>query len=129
MQKLHHLTFCEIGETEETASNLLNSVKNRVIVAEKNELIIGYAIFEIKGSLLFWSWLAVLPENQGNGVALLLYQELLACAHKLALKRMMLVTRNRFKKAVRLYLRNGFKISKASLDPGGEAVIEMVKNL
>ena len=96
-------------------------------VAEIDEKLVGYSFFCRQGKSLYWNWLAVLPEFEGAGVAEAMLNEVESWANREGLGTIILDSRNRFKKALVFYLKNGFDVIGTFLHSDGEVMIRLSK--
>ena len=88
----------------------LNS-EHLVIVAEVDQILVGFKIGYLESNVEFYSWLGgVVPKYRQAGVAqeLLLFQE--HWAKKLGIKNISVKSMNRFPSMLRMLIKNGYKI-------------------
>jgi len=127
VNRIHFIAFAGIHETEKSASIYMHDEKYGNCVAEIDEKLVGYSFFCRQGKSLYWNWLAVLPEFEGAGVAEAMLNEVESWANREGLGTIILDSRNRFKKALVFYLKNGFDVIGTFLHSDGEVMIRLSK--
>lgn len=107
--------FLKIPELDQYLS--LQEMKERlsrphlIIVAEIDQILVGFKIGYLKNNVEFYSWLGgVVPKYRQTGVAqeLLLFQE--SWAGELGAKSISVKSMNRFPPMLRMLIKNGYKI-------------------
>ncbi len=127
---LHCHAFSVVGESKESLLSEIYHENNRcfVVVNESSE-IIGYSTYSFHDASVYWNWMAVRPEALGIGAAKLMLNELEKIASQEAKTTIDLKTRNRFKRALVFYLKNGFDIVNTSVHRDGETMIKLSKKV
>jgi ribosomal protein S18 acetylase RimI-like enzyme len=83
--------------------------KTEIFCSEEKENLTGYITLSINGEIGF---LAVSKKFQGKGIANMLLKKVISSAKQKKLKKLFLDVRNDNFSAIRLYLKNGFMITK-----------------
>lgn len=83
--------------------------KTEIFYSEEKEKITGYITLSKNGEIGF---LAVSKKFQGKGIANMLLKKIISSAKQKKLKKLFLDVRNDNFSAIRLYLKNGFMITK-----------------
>ena len=129
IKRIHLLAFEGVGETANTVSAILRDKKFGNIVAEVDGRVVGYSFFHQQGKSLYLNWIAVLPEAEGTGASQIMLQEVEQWANREGLNTIVLDSRNRFKRAITFYLKNGFDIIGSFLHSDGELMIRLSKKI
>lgn len=128
IEKIHLKHYQAIGEGPGDLATYFND-KNRLILVAKTESqeIVGYLTATVDGALSFAEWIGVKIENQkiGNGLLEHYYDE----CKKRGVKWIRLATRNRFQKALIIYIKHGFQIFGVYQGSDGDLMIQLRKKL
>lgn len=127
VEKLHIQTFKEIGQTKQDFQQLIKREFPCLVAVNEKDKVIGYAIYIVREKMLYFSWMGVIPANQKQGVGEKLILAVIKNAKKNKVCEIELHSRNRFKGALRLYLKHGFNIEGTYLGSDGEMMIVMRK--
>jgi ribosomal protein S18 acetylase RimI-like enzyme len=97
------------------------------LVAIENNKVIGTAI--VNHQTGYFGWLAVDKKYQNKGTGSKLCKRIEAILKKKKIKQITLDTRNQFKSALIMYLKNGYEINGTFLHHDGELMIRMSKKI
>ena len=87
------------------------SCEHLIVVAEVDQILVGFKIGYLKNNVEFYSWLGgVVPGYRQTGIAqeLLLFQE--TYVKKLGVKNISVKSMNRFPSMLRMLIKNGYQI-------------------
>jgi|GEM_PF-5116520 len=128
---IHAQCFSCIGQTKEDIIAVLKTESSAYffIVAEMGKNVQGYAIASTGGRQAYFSWMGVLRSAEKRGIGSKLISEIEKWSSEKHCASITLDSRNRFKKAVRLYLSNEYDISGTWIGSDEELMIRMKKPL
>jgi ribosomal protein S18 acetylase RimI-like enzyme len=128
IEKIHLKYYQEIGQDVGVIASYFND-KNRLILVAKTESqeIVGYLTATIDGTQSFAEWIGVKVEDQKIGSALA--EKYIEECKKLNVKWLKVATRNRFQKALIIYIKYGFQIFGVYQGPDGDLMIQLRKKL
>ena len=120
---LHESSFREIGVRKESSRENFELNLSTTAVATKGSRVIGYLQWSVTGKHAYMTWMAVALEEQARGAGEQLLSFVFAELKKRDCTEVMLDSRNRFRSALRLYLKSGFDIVGTFLQDDGELMI------
>jgi ribosomal protein S18 acetylase RimI-like enzyme len=127
-KKILITNFRNIGLERSELEDYFNSPNvYSTIVAIENNKVIGTAI--VNHQTGYFGWLAVDKKHQNKGTGSKLCRSIEAILKKKKIKQISLDTRNQFKSALIMYLKNGYEIKGTFLHHDGELMIRLNKNL
>ncbi|EHH2420106.1 GNAT family N-acetyltransferase [Vibrio parahaemolyticus] len=101
------------GETLDSMSQRLGDKNSLILVAEKNDAIVGFKIGYELDEDTFYSWFGgVAPQARNEGVAQMLLEAQEEWVAEQGYKTLKVKSRNQFPAMLRLLLRNGYLIEK-----------------
>ncbi|EHR1106997.1 GNAT family N-acetyltransferase [Vibrio parahaemolyticus] len=101
------------GETLDSMSQRLGDKNSLILVAEKNDAIVGFKIGYELNEDTFYSWFGgVAPQARNEGVAQMLLEAQEEWVAEQGYKTLKVKSRNQFPAMLRLLLRNGYLIEK-----------------
>ena len=125
IEKIHLAHFSCIGEKKGCIKDYTQSEDMIGYVAMSGVKVVGYMFFEHTGDSSFLVWFGV---SEGiEGVSQKLVDTYSNFLKKNKIKTSFLVTRNRFKKGISFYLKNGYDINGTSLASNGDLLIQLKK--
>lgn len=127
--ELHAAIFSEIGMTIENSMPLFESAAGKIAIIKEEGDIIAYAHWEEHQSYAYLSWIGVSPLHRHKGHAKALLNFVINSCRKADCAAIGLDSRNRFKSAMGLYLKNDFDIIGTFLQTDGELMIRFRKSL
>ena len=113
LQVMARITEFSKGETVDSMTQRLEEKNRLVLVAEKDDMIVGFKIgYELEDGI-FYSWLGgVVPEVRNEGVAQLLLEAQEDWVIEQGYNTLKVKSQNQFPTMLRLLLRNGYLIEK-----------------
>lgn len=126
-KKLAASTFKDIGLKSSDMDVYFNSDKFLSYVAVDNNSVVGFASANIAHG--FFYWLAVSPKHRRKGIGQSLVTKIEQDFKKKKTKTISLESRNRYKPAIMMYLKNGYDIKGSFVEPAGDLLIRLSKKL
>jgi predicted N-acetyltransferase YhbS len=128
IEKIHLKHFAEIGEKDGSIQGIMErtDMLNLVAVAETGE-IVGYSLSSNIQKYSYLQWIGVKYEKEGIGNSIL--QNYLKECKKMEINHVGITTRNRFKAAIIMYLKNDFEITGVYQGIDGDLMITIRKDL
>ncbi len=126
--RVHVEQFKAIGETARKARPAFDTaMKSKCLfVAEGDDgKTVGYASVALRGKSAYLCWIAVNQRSQGNGLGAALLDHVRQWAIKNRVKHIELDSRNRFKKALMMYLRANYDIVGLWRHTDGELMLQL----
>lgn len=129
--KLHAQTFKEIGESLKSGKEIVgdSDPNQHTIVALEGKKVVGYAVAYGRSRTCYFGWLGVAKARRNRGLAQALGKSIESWAKRNKSKSLMLDSRNRYKSAIRLYLRMGYDIVGTWENHDGEIMIRLRKDI
>lgn len=124
LQEIHYETFQCIGQSR-TEIQLPKTHEEALFVVEKDGLVIGYASLKETDNNYHCGWYGVRSSLRRTGAGTDLLQYLVEYVRQRSGHSISLDTRNRFKDAIRLYLRHGFDIIGTWVGNDAEIMIKL----
>jgi hypothetical protein len=91
----------------------------------QSKRIVGYATLDIYDKVANAIWIGLIPELISQGIGIQFMKDIYSHLKQKSVKEIILTTRNRFKKALTLYIKNGFEIYGMHVGADGD----LMKNL
>jgi ribosomal protein S18 acetylase RimI-like enzyme len=125
--RLHGLLFKDIGETRMNVIEASQSLgaHTLAVVRPNTGAVVGYLQGVKRGREAHLSWFGVRSNHRGRGLGELLLKKFETWARNMGLTSIGLTSRNRYKAAMRLYLKHGFDITGTSVGPDGDLLIHL----
>lgn len=125
VKNLHCLYYKEIGQTGEDVKHLLKNENIILYILKNTSEVTGYAFVELYDKSAYGSWIGLKTDDLQKGNGIFLMKEIHKDLKSKKVELLKLTTRNRFKKALSLYIQNGFDIYGVSLGDDGDLMINL----
>jgi ribosomal protein S18 acetylase RimI-like enzyme len=125
--KLHVQTFNEIGQKISDWNEMCKQKLPCLVAINEKEEVVGYAVYQIYHSVLYFNWFGVSSKFRGKGIGQKLLREVIKKAKEDNAKIIEVRSRNRFNSALCLYLKNDFMIEGTYLQNDKEMMIVLRK--
>ncbi len=131
IRKLHLACFSKIGQTSRDVHrhSLLNGPASFCWVARNGRNVVGYVIAIRNRNSAYINWLGVNQKHRRNSIGSSLVKTAETWAKRNRLRDISLDSRNRYREAIYLYLRQGYSICGVWTGTDGDLMIKIRKRL
>lgn len=125
IKQLHLVHYKEIGQVEDNVLELVKNNNNVIYILKNYSKTIGYAVFELYGPNAYGSWIGLCPKEIQKGNGFFFMREIHKNLKERNITTLNVTTRNRFKSALSIYIKNGFDIYGLSVGDDGDIMINL----